>query len=91
MGFKQFRYTSVCDERSRPHHCALSGQVFEFGTIQAEYAMQLLSEPHCRCRILPFFDDPELDSPASRYEKFKEKKGLYWNEEINDWAFKESV
>lgn len=89
LGFTKFRYTSVCDERSRPSHCALSGQVFEFGTAQADYAMQMLSAPHCRCRILPFFEDPQLDAPKAKYEKFKERKGLYWNDDIEDWAFRE--
>ena len=88
IGFNKFRYISACDERSRPAHCALSGSVFEYGTEQAEMALSLLGEPNCRCRTISYHDDIGLDTPASRFEKYKERMGVYWNEELNDWAFK---
>lgn len=91
IGFDKFRYISACDERSRPAHCALSGKVFEYGTDQAEMALSLLGEPNCRCSTVAFFSDPDLDSPESKFEKYKERAGVYWNEEMGDWAFKDPV
>lgn len=85
MGFDKFRYISACDERSRPAHCALSGKVFEYGTDQAEMALSLLGEPNCRCSTIAFFGS-DLDTPQEFYEKIKEKSGLRWSEEQEEWA-----
>jgi len=89
MGFRFWRYLSANDERVRADHMALSGQVFEFGTPESDMAESVMHEPNCRCRKIAFFNDPELDSPMSRFERQKERAGLYWDVEKEEWAFKD--
>jgi hypothetical protein len=78
---------SVCDERSRADHCALSGSVFEYGTKDSDLALMLMHEPHCRCRSVVFFNDEELDTPASFFEEQKKKAGLRYDDEKGNWLF----
>ena len=89
QGFEKWRYISAQDERVRPEHQILSGRVFLFGTSESEYAEQVLSEPNCRCRKIPFFDNPKYDTPQAHYDKLKEKAGLYFDKDTNEWAVKE--
>jgi hypothetical protein len=89
LGFNKFRIVGPVDERSRPDHVAVIGKVFEYGTQQGEYALSLLEEPNCRHRQVPFFDDPELDTPQEFFEKQKEKAGLYWDDDTGEWKFKD--
>lgn len=90
LKFQKWRFVGPSDERARPWHAALIGNVYEYGTPQSDYALHLLGEPHCRHRAIAFFDDPELDTPQEFYEKQKEKAGLFWNEEKGEWDFKEN-
>lgn len=89
MKFGKWRFVGPSDERARPWHVALIGNVYEYGTAQSEYALQLLGEPHCRHRAIPYFDDPELDTPDSFYQKQKNKAGLFWNDDKGEWAIKD--
>lgn len=89
MKFGKWRFVGPSDERARPWHVALIGNVYEYGTAQSEYALQLLGEPHCRHRAIPYFDDPELDTPDSFYQKQKSKAGLFWNDDKGEWDFKD--
>lgn len=87
MGFRKWRFVGPSDERARPDHIAILGQVFEYGTEQSDYAESLLHEPNCRHRQVVFFDDPELDTPPEFFERIKRRAGLYWDEEKEEWAF----
>lgn len=87
-GLDMWRFVGPVDERSRPDHSALVGTAFTYGTPESEMALQLLHEPNCRHRAIPYFDDPDLDTPQAEYEKQKEKAGLYWDEKKEKWAFK---
>ncbi len=73
IGLGKWRWSSVADERTRPDHRSLHGRVFEFGTQEADDAELILSEPNCRCRQIPFFDDPRLDTPQEVYDAQKER------------------
>lgn len=89
MGFSRWRYISAGDERTRPEHMALSGIVFEYGTDQSDMALEMMKSPNCRCRQIPYFDDPELDTPMSFFEEQKEKAGLYFDDDVGEWKFRE--
>ena len=67
-GYKGFVYHAVGDEATRPHHLALHGRVFIFGTPEADIALACLDEYNCRCTIDPFFDTPEMDVNPKEYE-----------------------
>ncbi|WP_094226934.1 phage minor head protein [Methanolobus psychrotolerans] len=88
MGFKFWRFTGPSDERARDHHIAVLGRVYEYGTEQSDLALQLLHEPNCRHRQIPFFNDEDLDTPQSFYDEIKRKSGLYWDEEAGEWNFR---
>ena len=90
LKFDRWRFVGPTDERARPWHVALVVNVYEYGTPQSDYALQLLGEPHCRHRAIAYFDDPELDIPAAFFDKQKAKAGLYWNEEKGGWDFKDN-
>ncbi len=66
-GRKGWVYTAVPDERTRPHHLALHGRVFIFGTEEEAMAMAVMEEPNCRCRPRAWFDDPALDRDPAKY------------------------
>jgi hypothetical protein len=87
-GFTKWRFVGPSDERGRPDHIAIIGQVFEYGTDQSDLALRLLHEPNCRHRQVAFFDDPELDTPEEDFEEQKRKAGLYWDDEKGKWKFR---
>lgn len=87
IGFKKWRYISICDERSRADHCAVSGSVFEYGTPESDMALAMMHSPHCRCRSVVFFNDPELDTPMTFYEDRKKKAGLRYDDNLQKWVF----
>lgn len=89
MGFSRWRFVGPSDERARPDHLAVLGQVFEYGTEQSDYALALLEEPNCRHRQIVYFPDEDLNTPASFFEDIKRKAGLYWDEEKEEWGFLE--
>lgn len=68
-GYKGWVFMSVADERTRPHHLALHGKVFIFGTDEEAMALDVMKEPNCRCRPKAWFDDPDLDTPEETYIK----------------------
>lgn len=67
-GVSKWIYTAVADERTRPHHLALHGKVFEIGSQEEQLALKVMGEPNCRCRPVPFFD-PRFDI----YEREKQE------------------
>ena len=87
-GLTMWRFVGPIDERSRPGHSALVGEAFTYGTPESDLALELLHEPNCRHRAIPYFDDPDLDTPQEEYEKQKRRAGLYYDEENGDWAFR---
>ena len=89
IGIKKWRFVGSNDERTRPWHIALLGEVFEYGTEQSDYALQLLGEPHCRHRAIPYHDDPELDTPREFYQSQKDSAGLFWDDDKDAWAIRE--
>lgn len=72
-GLEKWQYSSVADERTRERHIALHGQVFVIGSPESDMAFQVMSEHNCRCRPSPYFDDPNLDTPAEEWAKEKEE------------------
>lgn len=68
-----WRYLSVADERTRPHHLALHGRVFIIGTPEEEMARQVMSEYNCRCRPVPWFDDPAADTADSVFTEQRQQ------------------
>lgn len=89
QGVKKWRPVGG-DERSRPWHQAIVGNVYEYGTEDSDMAEEILQEPFCRHRQIPFFDDPKFDTPASVFEKRKEDAGLFWDKEKGQWSLPES-
>ncbi len=86
-GMNKWRYIAVQDERVRPEHLAMHGRVFEIGSDEEGMALELMSEPNCRCRQIPYFDDEKLNTPDATFEAQKEKFGLEFKD--GEWAFKE--
>jgi len=91
MKFEKWRFVGPSDERARPWHVAIIGNVYEYGTPQSDYALQLLGEPHCRHRAIAFFDDPDLDTPQEVYDRQKEKAGVKWDDDVGDWVIEDST
>ncbi len=87
-GLRKWRYRSVADERTRPHHLALHGRVFEVGTVEEELALRVMSEPNCRCRPSPYFDDPKLDTPQ---EVFEQEKKKWAKQTFNEWKLDRNI
>jgi len=52
---------------------------------QEELALKVMSEPNCRCRPVPFFDDKVMDTPKEAFDKEKEKSGVKF--EDGKWTF----
>ncbi len=60
-------FMAVADERTRPHHLALHGRIFIFGTEDEAMALEIMKEPNCRCRPRAWFNDPALDRDPAKY------------------------
>lgn len=88
LGFNFWRYVSVCDERSRADHCAVSGSVFKYGTPESDMALDMMHSPHCRCRAVVYFTDESLNTPMSFFEEQKKKAGLKYDDEKQKWVFR---
>ena len=84
-GFDSWVFAGPADERARPWHIALLGQVYKYGTVQSEYAESCLREPRCRHRAQVYFGDSR-DVPAERWEKLKKDVGLHWDDEKMEWS-----
>lgn len=87
LGFKKWRFVGPFDERSRPDHAVVVGNVYTYGTPESDLALRLLHEPNCRHRAIVYFDDPELDTPQEFFEKQKTKAGLKWDDDKGKWTF----
>lgn len=72
-GRKGWVFMAVADERTRPHHLALHGRVFIFGTEEEAMALAIMEEPNCRCRPRAWFDDPALDRDPLKYLEERQK------------------
>ena len=81
IGVEKWQYISVGDDRTRPHHLALSGNVYTFGTDQSDMAEEVMHEPRCRCRKVVYFDDPKLDVPESTFTEQKSDAGLKFTDD----------
>lgn len=86
-GITRWIFTGPIDERSRPNHAAVVGNIYEYGTDQSDMAQELLSAPNCRHRSIEFFDNQELDTPKSHYETLKKDAGLKF--ENGEWTLPE--
>jgi hypothetical protein len=88
-GLTMWRFVGPVDERSRPAHSAIVGEHYTYGTDESDLAMSLFDEPNCRHRSIPYFDDPDLDTPQEEYERIKDEAGLHWDEDKEEWAFED--
>ena len=86
-GITRWRFSGPADERSRPWHVAVVGNVYTYGTAQSDYARELLSEPNCRHRSIDFLGDKDLDTPESHYTKLKDDAGLKYTD--GEWTLPE--
>lgn len=82
--YEQWVFVGPADERARPWHICLIGEVFTYNTTQSNYAERCLSEPHCRHRAMPYYGD-DRDVKKEVWEKLKEDAGLFWDELENKW------
>ena len=102
-GLDKWQYSSVADERTRERHIALHGGVFKIGSAQSDMAFSVMSEYNCRCRPVPFFDDPDIDTPPDEIAKEKEdwaktaidetpnaEKKAFLDEVVNDRELKQA-
>ena len=91
QGVKQVRFVGSNDEISRAWHVALLGNVYDVGSEDYFMALDVLSEPNCRHRFIPFFDDQRYDTPQEKFDEMKEKSGLTWDDENEQWSFAEKT
>ena len=92
QGVEQLRFVGPNDPpRVRAEHAAVLGTVFDVGSIEEEYFMELLSEPNCRHRTIPFMNNPKYDTPQSSFDAMKEKIGVYYDEDAGKWTYDKNV
>jgi len=87
-GIRKWRYTAVADERTRPHHLALHGKAFEVGSHEEQLALKVMGEPNCRCRPIPFFDNPKYDTPEEVYEQQKQE---WARQTYEEWKINKNI
>lgn len=83
-GLSKWRYSSVADERTRPRHLALHGNVYEVGSEEEQLALMVMGEANCRCRPIAFFNDPQIDRPQEEYIQEKREWAQKALDEIGD-------
>ena len=86
-GFDKWVFVGPVDERARPWHIALVGEVFTYGTQQSNYAEKVLRDHGCRHRAYPYFNDSR-DTKPEVWQKLKDEAGLYWDETKQAWQVK---
>jgi len=86
-GIQRWRFSGPADERARISHIALLGNIYTYGTMESDMAMEVLQEYNCRHRAIPVI--PGHETSTEFYDKMKEKAGLFWDEDNNEWALKE--
>jgi uncharacterized protein YnzC (UPF0291/DUF896 family) len=89
QGFDKWVFVGPADERARPWHVALLGQVFTWNTEQSSYAERCLQEPRCRHRAAIWYGDPKKDTPKEKWEKLKNDAGLYFDDAEQMWKMRE--
>jgi len=87
QGYNKWIFSGPADERARPWHVALLGQVFTYGTVQSNYAEQCLGEPRCRHRKEVWYGDSR-DTSQEKWEQLKRDAGLFWDDKAKTWALK---
>ena len=87
QNYSQWVFVGPADERARPWHVALIGSTFTFGSEQSNYAEQVLREPRCRHRSIPFYGDSR-DTKKEVWQKLKDDAGLHWSTENECWELK---
>lgn len=85
QGFDKWVFVGPADERARPWHVALLGQIFTWGTSQSNYAEGCLREPHCRHTAQAYKGDGTDTSP-NYWRKQKEDVGLRWDDQKRAWT-----
>lgn len=68
---KYVRYVAVMDDRVRPEHAALDGQIFPIDEAP------VLGEPNCRCTYVP--------ATETEYDEQKREKGDWTAEKAQKW------
>lgn len=86
QGFDKWVFVGPADERARPWHVALLGQVFTWNTEQSSYAERCLQEPRCRHRAQIY---NENDYDAKYWQKLKDDVGLYFDDAEQMWKMRE--
>ncbi len=86
QGFDRWMFTGPADERARPWHVSLVGQIYTWGTLQSDYAEKVLREPHCRHRAQEY---SEKDYDAKYWQKLKDDVGLYFDDAEQMWKMRE--
>jgi len=85
QGFDRWMFTGPADERARPWHVSILGEVYEWGTSQSNYAEGCLREPHCRHTAQAYKGDGTDTSP-NYWRKQKEDVGLRWDDQKRAWT-----
>jgi hypothetical protein len=88
QNFSQWVFVGPVDEIARPWHISLIGQVYEYGTLQSEYAQKVLREPRCRHRAEVFYNDKTKDTDPKEWQRLKDSVGLFFNETSQQWEIK---
>jgi hypothetical protein len=88
QGFEKWVFVGPSDERARPWHVALLGNVYTYGTAQSNHAEHCLHEPRCRHRADVFYDDDSRDKSPEEWQQLKDDAGLTWNGEKSAWELK---
>ena len=57
LGITKWRFSGPVDERTRPEHAAIVGNIYEYGTAQSDMAESLLTQVNCRHRATPVVED----------------------------------
>lgn len=74
---KYVRYVAVMDDRVRPEHAALDGQIFPIEEAP------VLGEPNCRCTYVPATED-EYDTQKREYKEY-DVEGDWTAEKAQKW------
>jgi SPP1 gp7 family putative phage head morphogenesis protein len=91
QGQESWRWLSANDSRVRPAHMFLAGNVYTYGTPESDDALYMMENDfNCRCREIPFMNNPKYDTPMEEFEARKEKDGLYFDEDKEAWAFRDT-
>ncbi len=88
QGFDKWVFVGPADERARPWHVALLGQVFTWNTEQSSYAERCLQEPRCRHRAAIWYGDPKKDYDAKYWQRLKDEAGLYFDDAEQMWKMR---